>query len=187
MIANAVTWLARRDAPVSEAVWPAGIVLRRLNGADVALYRETFRRIGTPWLWSAGARLSDDATRALIDDPAVDVFLLMQDDVGLGLLVLEQAHDAAVGIEVVYFGLDASAQGRGLGARLLQVAFNRAAERGVRRLWLHTCTFDDPRALGFYRRMGFHVTAQGYELMEDPRMTGLLPKDAAPHVPMVED
>ncbi|MEX0368657.1 MAG: GNAT family N-acetyltransferase, partial [Ruegeria sp.] len=43
---------------------------------------------------------------------------------------------------------------------------------------------DHPRALDFYRRSGFTPVRQEVEVMADPRLNGVLPKDAAPHVPL---
>ena len=50
---------------------------------------------------------------------------------------------------------------------------------------MHTCTLDDPRALGFYIAQGFAATGREIELLDDPRLTGLIPRDCAPHVPLI--
>ncbi|HEY1447300.1 MAG TPA: hypothetical protein VGF33_02075, partial [Caulobacteraceae bacterium] len=60
-----------------------------------------------------------------------------------------------------------------------------AWSRPIRRLWVHTCTFDHPSALGFYVRSGFAPYAFMVEVLPDPRLTGQLPPDAAPHVPLI--
>jgi hypothetical protein len=48
---------------------------------------------------------------------------------------------------------------------------------------VHTCTLDHPAALGFYRRHGFVPTKRTIETFPDPRLLGVLPADAAPHIP----
>ena len=55
----------------------------------------------------------------------------------------------------------------------------------IQRLWLHTCHFDHPKALGFYRSCGFKVYKFEVEVHPDPRLTGHLPRHLAPHVPMI--
>ena len=86
-------------------------------------------------------------------------------------------------MEIVYFGLVPDRTGQGAGAWLMDEAIRIARESGHSRLWLHTCNFDHPKALDFYRKQGFRIYAQGFEIMDDPRRKGLLPEDAAPQVP----
>jgi hypothetical protein len=51
---------------------------------------------------------------------------------------------------------------------------------------VHTCTLDHPNALGFYLRSGFTPYARSVEIADDPRLHGVLPRSAAPHVPVME-
>jgi hypothetical protein len=56
----------------------------------------------------------------------------------------------------------------------------------IERFWLHTCTLDHPGAIAFYRRSGFAPYKLGVEIADDPRLTGALPRDAFPDVPVRE-
>lgn len=40
----------------------------------------------------------------------------------------------------------------------------------MKRLWLHTCNFDDPQALPFYMHMGFVPYARAVEVHDDVRL-----------------
>ena len=84
--------------------------------------------------------------------------------------------------ELAYFGLLPAYIGRGLGPRLLRFAVSRAWHRDIGRLWVHTCNFDHPAALDLYRRCGFAVFDTQTHWIEDPRLTGLIRPEAAPHV-----
>jgi GNAT superfamily N-acetyltransferase len=95
-------------------------------------------------------------------------------------------YDMQGNAEIVYFGLVDGAVGKGVGRWLMQEAITRAFAKPVRRLWLHTCNYDHPKALRFYQVAGFRIFATGFEIMDDPRALGLLPRSTAPHVPMVE-
>ena len=68
---------------------------------------------------------------------------------------------------------------------MMAEAMARAWTRGTARVIVDTCTLDHPAALGFYRRHGFVATARTVETFADPRLSGLLPRDAAPHVPLI--
>ena len=48
--------------------------------------------------------------------------------------------------------------------------------RAIDRLWVHTRTFDHPRALGYYQQAGFEVYARRPLRFEDPRIRGFLPR-----------
>ena len=75
--------------------------------------------------------------------------------------------------------------GRAPGRFLMQQAIARAWARPIERFWVHTCTLDHPSAVGFYRRSGFQPYAVMVEIADDPRLSGHLPREAAPHVPLV--
>jgi hypothetical protein len=55
----------------------------------------------------------------------------------------------------------------------------------LRRFWVHTCSLDHPAALNFYRRAGFVPYQRAVEVFDDPRVTGLLPPDSAPQIPLI--
>jgi ribosomal protein S18 acetylase RimI-like enzyme len=183
-LANAVTWLEiARPAPAGLPT-PAGLALRRLGAPDAPLFHTLFREVGRDWLWAGliarpGADIAARLARADILSFAAEA-----DGAAVGMLDLELT---AEGAEVVYFGFVRSWIGKGAGSWLMDQGKRAAAEAGAARLWLHTCSFDHPRALAFYRRQGFRVAAVGYEVLDDPRVLGLLPRDAAPQVPLVEE
>ena len=78
-------------------------------------------------------------------------------------------------VELAYFGLALEFIGRGLGGYLLAWGTNKAWRRGVRRVWVHTCNFDHPRAIAVYQRAGFVPYKQETNLIDDPRADGTLP------------
>jgi GNAT superfamily N-acetyltransferase len=184
-MANAVTWMELTEletAPSPSA--PPGLELRRLGPEDAALHRRLYREVGEPWLWSGLTDKDEAAIAAHLGAPGVLSCALMADGAPAGLLDLESTE--AEGVEIVYLGLVPGRGGKGAGSFLIRQAIRIAREAGHSRLWLHTCNFDHPGAIGFYRRHGFRVYAQGFEIMDDPRLNGLLPRETAPHVPMVE-
>jgi GNAT superfamily N-acetyltransferase len=85
-----------------------------------------------------------------------------------------------------FFGLVPEAIGQGAGRWMMNEALRLSWRDTINRVWLHTCTLDHPDALAFYLRSGFKPYARKLEMFPDPRLAGLLPRDAAPHVPIIE-
>lgn len=183
LLANACQYLDLTTPPPRTGLPPAGVTLAALSPRDPARFRALFRAVGEPWLWASHLTKSNAEIAAMLADPATETVAVVRDGSDVGLLQLE--HGVHDGTEIVYFGLVPGAIGHGLGHWLMDEAIARAFARS-NRLWLHTCNFDHPKALAFYLRAGFRIYATGFEIMPDPRATGLLPPTAAPHVPFVK-
>jgi GNAT superfamily N-acetyltransferase len=128
--------------------------------------------------------MPDDRLHAILADPAVEVFVLKEDQIHIGLLELDFREEGQC--ELAFFGLVPEAIGQGAGRFLMDQAIQKAWARPIRRLWVHTCSFDHPGALGFYRRSGFVPYAYAVEVHDDPRLTGHLPRTASPQIPLIE-
>jgi GNAT superfamily N-acetyltransferase len=84
-----------------------------------------------------------------------------------------------------FLGLLPEAIGQGFGRILIQEAIRRAFAKPIERLWLHTCTLDHPAALPVDIAAGLRPYRRAIEIAQDPRLTGELPRDAAPHLPVI--
>lgn len=183
-VATIVTTLEMTERPRARALPDAPLRLVRWDGPALDKYRALFRRVGAPWLWFSRLVMDDAALTAIIHDPRVEVYAVLdRAGIEVGMLELDLRTDGAC--EIGYFALIPELAGRGLGRWLMAQALMLAWRGGVTRVWLHTCTLDHPRALGFYRAQGFVPTGRTVETFVDPRVTGLLPADAAPHVPLL--
>jgi len=119
----------------------------------VERYRALYRAVGERWHWHDRNAWSDEELAAYLASPNVAVWEILVGDESAGYVELRRDADAAV--EIVYFGLDERYFGRGLGAALLTHAVSEAFAMGARRVWLHTCSLDSPRALPNYQARGF--------------------------------
>ncbi len=183
-IASVVTCLEMTARPPLRPE-PAGAwTLRRVERPPLDWYRALFRRIGEPWLWFSRLQMTDRELSAILWDAAVEVHALAVDGADEGLLELDfrRAEDC----ELAFFGVSPPLIGSGAGRFLMNRAIERAWARPIRRLWVHTCTLDHPGALAFYRRSGFRPWRLQVEVAPDPRLSGVLPREAAPHVPIIE-
>ena len=164
----------RADAP-----WQ----LRRVERPDVSWYRGLYSRVGADWLWFSRLAMSRGELESILLSHDVEVYALSAGGCDEGFLELDFR---APGIcELAFFGLTATVQGQGAGRWLMNRVLARAWDRAITRLWVHTCTLDHPGALEFYIRSGFRPYSRRIEVFDDPRLSGLVPHHAAPHIPVL--
>ena len=184
-VALVVTYLEMREKPDQSSGEPAGAKLVNWPRPDPGAYKSLFRAVGDRWLWSSRLVLAPEALAALLSEPRREVFCLEIHGEPSGLLEINYSDEAAP--EIAFFGLVPGAIGGGYGKWLMRQAIEMVWSRAeTERLWLHTCTADSPQALGFYRSCGFMPYKRAIEIADDPRLKGILPREAAPHVPVVE-
>ncbi len=183
-LVNVVTNLEMRERPQVRPD-PPGVRahLRRVEHPSCAWYRALYHRVGDAYLWFSRLELDDTALRAVLDDPRVEVYALEDDGSDEGLLELDFRVTGAC--ELTYLGLTATMIGTGTGRWLMNRALEIAWSHPVERVWLHTCTLDHPDAIAFYLRSGFTPFKRQIEVVPDPRVRGLVPRDAAPNVPII--
>ncbi|WP_375381039.1 GNAT family N-acetyltransferase [uncultured Sphingomonas sp.] len=183
-LATVVTTLEMRERPPPRPIPPSRFRLQRWPAPAPDRYRGLFRRVGAPWLWYSRLAMADAALTAIVHDADVEVYAAV-DPTGseIGMLELDLRHTGAC--ELSYVGLVPALAGHSHGRWLMAEALVRAWRPGITRVWVHTCTLDHPRALGFYRAQGFVAVRRTLETFPDPRVAGLLPPTCAPHVPML--
>ena len=183
-IAAVVTYLQMCQRPTarpepSEVPWS----LQKTELPNLQDYRALFRRIGQEWLWFSRLQLNDSELGEILNHPLYETYVFKARGDGRGLLELDFRIEGEC--EIGFFGLASEMIGQGAGRWMMNRALQIAWLRPIRRLWLHTCTFDHPDAVDFYIRSGFVPYRRQIEVADDPRATGLLPKSAAPHVPLI--
>lgn len=182
-VAMVVTHLEMHAAPpLSDLQLPDGVSFRAVD-PDPAWYRDIFDRVGAPWLWYGRRALSDDALMDILKHPDVHLFTLEKN--GRAEAILELDFRVKGDCELAYFGLTDQLIGTGAGRYLMNEATRRAWQQPITRFHVHTCTIDSQQALSFYQRSGFIAYKQQVEIDDDPRLAGLLPPDAGPHVPLL--
>ena len=183
-IAAVVTYLEMKEAPRLQALRPEGVSVRKMEQPAVGEYRTVFRAVGEPWLWFSRMILPETQLTAIIHHPEVDVFFLESGGRPQGLLEIDRRHFPE--IELTFFGLAPEMIGKGAGRYLIEYGIKHAFSFRPKRFWLHTCTLDSPQALGFYMKVGFVPYKRAVEIAPDPRLTGRLPRTAAPQIPIIE-
>jgi GNAT superfamily N-acetyltransferase len=130
-----------------------GLAVVHARKPSVAYYRYLYDAVGRDYDWTSRKKLSDAELAALLNDPRLEVHVLLVDGVPAGFAELDRRTEGE--IELVQFGLMPEFIGQGLGRYFLQWAIDKAWSYQPRRFWLHTCTKDHPAALPNYRKAGF--------------------------------
>ncbi|QFR33012.1 GNAT family N-acetyltransferase [Ancylobacter sp. TS-1] len=160
-----------------------GLTLEPVAAPGVDWYRALFRRIGENWLWFSRLRLADAELAAILTDPQVSVLVLRRggEEVGLAELDFRVAGE----VELAFLGLVPELVGSGAGRFMMNRVLALAWAARPRRVHVHTCTLDHQGAVGFYGKAGFRAYARAIEVADDPRLAGLLAREAGPHAPLI--
>ena len=127
--------------------------VERVVECPTSFYRYLYREVGRRYHWVDRLDWGDAQLRAHLADVRIGVWAMYVGGAPAGFFELRQDDDGSV--EIAYFGLLPEFIGRGLGKQLLTEAVDRAWALRPRRVWLHTCTLDDPAALPNYLKRGF--------------------------------
>ena len=182
-LAAVVIFLEMRDRP-SGPIPPSPLSLSRVDRPGLDEYRTLFRLVGAPWLWFSRLVMPDDELIAILRDPRIELYSVVDED-GREVGMLELDFRVAGECELAFVGLVPELSGKGHGRWLLAESVRLAWREGVERVHVHTCTLDHPAALSAYRRAGFTPFRRATERFPDPRLTGVLPPGCAPQVPLL--
>jgi GNAT superfamily N-acetyltransferase len=181
-LAAVVTYLEMHERPTAEIPHDT-LQLRRFVAPTAEQYRALFRKVGAPWLWFSRLVMPDDKLEAIVGDARVELFEVAAVEAVVGMVELDFREPGQC--ELAFIGLVPELAGMGHGRWLLGQALRHAWRDGVTRVHVHTCSLDHPGALSAYRRAGFTAFKRAVELFPDPRLSGILPKDCAPQVPLL--
>jgi len=129
------------------------ILLEHLDDCSVELFRFLYAEVGKNYHWIDRLPWTDEEIAKYLLQPEISLWLMTYEDKTAGYFELRKCDDGST--ELAYFGLMPKFIGRGLGKHLLTCAVEQAWADGAKRVWLHTCTLDDPAALPNYLTRGF--------------------------------
>lgn len=181
-----VTFLEMRRQPgLTRPPPPRGrLMLMQAAAPPLHFYRYLYLETGRDHLWTDRLAVSDNDLREELDGPDTRVFVLWHQGCPVGFAELRRRRDDAE--ELQYFGLLPEGMGRGWGRFFLGQMIDIAWQAQPGRVVVQTCTLDHPRALPLYQSVGFEVSGRQTVFKDDPRLTGLLPKSAAPQIPLAK-
>jgi GNAT superfamily N-acetyltransferase len=127
--------------------------LARVPVPSVPLVQRLYREVGAEYHWVDRWKWSAKEWTDWVEQIGYGIWILTYDGALAGFFEFTSGEDGSV--EISLFGLVKQFHGRGLGKHLLTGAVDIAWAIGANRVWLHTCTLDDPRALPNYLARGF--------------------------------
>lgn len=129
------------------------IRIEEQRDCSVVFFRYLYAEVGRSYHWIDRLPWTDEQIGAYLQEPEISLWLMTYDDDPAGYFELRKCEDGST--EIAYFGLLPGFLGRGLGKHLLTCATEEAWTDGASRVWLHTCTLDDPAAMPNYLKRGF--------------------------------
>lgn len=140
----------------------AGIMIRLAEAADAARLNAALRALSDDLGDTHGASDADIAAAGFGPDPAFRAVLALRGEDVVGVAVFSPIYSttrSSAGVFVSDLWVAASARGARLGPRLLAAVRDAASARagcGFIRLAVYA---ENPRAVAFYKRMGFQARA----------------------------
>lgn len=137
------------------------LALRRVDGAS-SLLHEAHARVGGAYRWRSAFRTTREWQEVTLARPLRQYWLIMLGHELAGVAATEPQDGGDV--EITTFGLVPEYVGKNLGGPALTLVIRQAwasepvgGAAAVRRVWLHTCSYDHPNALRNYQRRGMRV------------------------------
>lgn len=176
-----VTYLEMRARPAPAPIPESVLRLERWAAVDPERYRALFAQVGARWLWFSRLAISEAELLAKV----AEVHAVIGPD-GRDAGLVELDFRTAGLCTIRFLGLAPDLAGKGHGRWLLAETLRLAWAPDVTRVEVHTCSLDHPAALPAYLRAGFTARSRAFESFPDPRLAGLLSRDAAPQLPLIE-
>ena len=164
-----VTYLQMMTPPPPLAAPPADASVVRAVQPTASFYRYLYAAVGAEWLWFERRKLNDRELLGIVGDDKVEIQVLWVDGVPAGYAELDRRESGET--EIAYFGLIGDFIGRGFGRWFIRWTVHHAwhGHPDCRRVWLHTCTLDHPRAVGVYQSAGLEPYRNETVAIADPR------------------
>ena len=150
--------MTRREEHNPAGIIDAGLNVERAAPCAVSFYRYLYAEVGRAYHWLDRGEWTSEQIRAHLSRPDISIWVAYHSGAPAGFFELRRCEDSST--EIAYFGLLPDFHGKGLGKQLLSAAIENAWNWGANRVWLHTCTLDDPAALPNYLKRGFTAYKQ---------------------------
>ena len=115
-----------------------------------------YKSIGKNHRWVDRLIWSDEKWINYVSNEKVKSYVLKQNEDLVGFFELI-FHTELNEIEIAYFGILEEYHNKKLGSYLLSQAIKKSFNEKIRRVWLHTCSFDHKNAINNYLARGMKI------------------------------
>lgn len=167
-----VTFMRMRHPPQHPAPsLPDGWQLEVIK-PTLAQYRYLQSHVGREYCWWMRQAASDADLTAFLQQDTSEIGLLKQGDTPRGFYELDLRNPQQVNL--AYFGLFPDAIGMGVGRAFLAQVVQKAWSYAPLEVLVNTCTADHPRALPYYKDIGFETVRSVEEIWDVPQRLGIV-------------
>lgn len=148
------TWYLEMHDPAQlrrAAVPDPAPAIVRAEITSPALNRFLYTSVGGAWHWVDRLPWTWQRWQDWLDRPGHQTWVMSVAGTPAGYFELDRQGDD---VEIAYFGVAPQFIGRKLGGHLLTRTIEQAWAVGAKRVWVHTCSLDHPRALANYQARG---------------------------------
>ena len=144
----------------------AGLTIIEAEIKEFRFNKYLYSLVGESWQWFDKLSDSDGQWQAHVERDQLRTWVAYYKGAIAGYFELEIADNKNV--EILYFGLAPKFIGKGFGGYLLSEAIKNAWRLcDAKRVWVHTCSLDHPRALSNYQACGFQLYKQEIKKMKE--------------------
>jgi GNAT superfamily N-acetyltransferase len=144
-----------KTRPFSQVILPNNTKVIPLANPLVDFYKDLYKSVGGQFNWFDRLIMPVNQLKSILESEKTEIQVLYFEGQTAGFVEYNIGSSAET--EIVYFGLCADFRGKKLGYPFLEWSVNHAWERGIDRLWLHTCDLDHRAALPLYQQVGFEI------------------------------
>ncbi len=131
--------------------------IQLVKPADFQINKFFYKNIGKNHRWTDRLIWSETDWRNYVSSSKMETYLLKVENDLAGYFELINHIDLQE-IEIAYFGLLEEYHNKKLGGHLLCEAIKKAfLKKNIKRVWVHTCTFDHKNALNNYLARGMKI------------------------------
>ena len=137
-------------------IFPENVKIHIDTKKDININKFFYRQVGKDHFWRDRLLWSDNEWRKYINNKNLETGIMKINDNFIGFYE-QEFHKQKNEIELIQMGILKEHQGKKLGSFLLNHIIQKAFNRGVERLWVHTCSLDHQHALSNYLSKGLSI------------------------------
>ena len=131
--------------------------LKLLDPVNFQLNKFFYKNVGKKHKWIDRLAWEESKWIEYVSNKNVKTYIFKKEDDLVGFFELIE-HTEKKEIEIAYFGLLEEYHNKKLGGLLLSTAIKKSFEKkDIKRVWVHTCTFDHENALKNYLSRGMKI------------------------------